>query len=156
MKTRRMALLLLVLALLGVLPVMSVSAQDSLIESVCLVTDLGRVNDGTFNQFAHEGAVLATDEFGLTYTFIETVAQTDYEKNIDTCLSEGYSAIVTVGFLLAETTAAKAAANPDVYLLALTSSSLKALPTMLAFSSAKIRAVSWRVRWLPRCPRLAR
>ncbi|MBZ0279139.1 MAG: BMP family ABC transporter substrate-binding protein [Anaerolineae bacterium] len=117
MKTRRMALLLLVLALLGVLPVMSVSAQDSLIESVCLVTDLGRVNDGTFNQFAHEGAVLATDEFGLTYTFIETVAQTDYEKNIDTCLSEGYSAIVTVGFLLAETTAAKAAANPDVYFI---------------------------------------
>lgn len=117
MKTRRMALLLLVLALLGVLPVMSVAAQDSLIESVCLVTDLGRVNDGTFNQFAHEGAVKATDEFGLTYTFIETVAQTDYEKNIDTCLSEGYSAIVTVGFLLAETTAAKAAANPDVYFI---------------------------------------
>lgn len=117
MKTKRMALLLLVLALLGVLPVMSVAAQDSLIESVCLVTDLGRVNDGTFNQFAHEGAVKATDEFGLTYTFIETVAQTDYEKNIDTCLSEGYSAIVTVGFLLAETTAAKAAANPDVYFI---------------------------------------
>ena len=27
------------------------------IETVCLVTDLGRVNDGTFNQSAHEGAV---------------------------------------------------------------------------------------------------
>lgn len=118
MKSKRFVLLLLTLiALVGVLPGMAVKAQDSLIESVCLVTDLGRVNDGTFNQFAHEGASKAADEFGLDYTFIETQAQTDYEKNIDTCLSEGYDAIVTVGFLLAETTAAKAAANPDVYFI---------------------------------------
>ena len=51
-------------------------AQDGA-ETLCLVTDLGRVNDGTFNQSAHEGAVLAADEFDLEYSFIETQAETE-------------------------------------------------------------------------------
>lgn len=119
MKNKRIGLILLVMALLvtSIVPALHVAAQDSLIEKVCLVTDTGRVNDGTFNQFAHEGAVKATDEFGLDYIFIETQAQTDYEKNIQTCLDEGYEAIVTVGFLMAETTAAQSAANPDTYFI---------------------------------------
>lgn len=91
-------------------------AQDG-IESVCLVTDLGRVNDGTFNQFAHEGAVAAEDEYDLEYKFIETQAETDYEANIQTCIDEGFEAIVTVGFLIADSTFAAAEANEDVYFI---------------------------------------
>ena len=87
------------------------------IETVCLVTDLGRVNDGTFNQSAHEGAEAAADEYDLEYDFIETQAETDYEANIQTCVDEGYEAIVTVGFLIADATYAAAEANPDVYFL---------------------------------------
>lgn len=119
MKTKRNFLVLLVIALVvtSVVPMLRVAAQDSLIESVCLVTDLGRVNDGTFNQFAHEGATKAAEEFGLEYTYIETQAQTDYDANLQTCLSEGYDAIVTVGFLMAEATAKESAANPDVYFI---------------------------------------
>jgi len=119
MKTKRNFLVLLVIALVvtSVVPMLRVAAQDSLIESVCLVTDLGRINDNTFNQFAHEGATQATDEFGLDYTYIETQAQTDYEKNLQTCIGEGYDAIVTVGFLMAEATAKAAAENPDVYFI---------------------------------------
>ncbi len=116
-KKHNVLMLMLVLFALCIVPALSVSAQDSLIESVCLVTDLGKVNDGTFNQFAHEGALRATSELGLDYNYIETQAQTDYEKNIQTCLDEGYDAIVTVGFLIAETTAARAAENPDVYFI---------------------------------------
>lgn len=104
------------LLLAGLLPV--ASAQDSaLIESVCLVTDLGRVNDGTFNQFAYEGMETAVEEFGLADTFIETQAQTEYTGNIQTCIDEGYDAIVTVGFLIADATLTAAQANPDVYFI---------------------------------------
>jgi len=53
-------------------------------ETLCLVTDLGRVNDGTFNQSAHEGAELAADEYDMEYKFIETQAETDYEANSQT------------------------------------------------------------------------
>jgi len=37
--------------LLGALP----AAAQSEIDNVCLVTDIGRVNDGTFNQYAFAG-----------------------------------------------------------------------------------------------------
>lgn len=87
------------------------------VESVCLVTDIGRVNDGTFNQFAYEGMLNAVEDFDLDHTFIETQAQTDYEANVETCLQEGYDIIITVGFLINDATAAAAAENPDVYFL---------------------------------------
>ncbi len=97
---------------------MDVQAADMMgIETVCLVTDLGRVNDGTFNQAAHEGAEAAADKYDLEYDFIETQAETDYEANIQTCVDEGYEAIITVGFLIADATYAAAEANPDVYFL---------------------------------------
>ena len=83
-------------------------------QSVCLVTDVGRINDGTFNQFAFEGMVRAIDEFGLDSTFIETQAQTDYDTNIGTCVGEGFDVIVTVGFLIGDATLAAAEANPGV------------------------------------------
>jgi basic membrane protein A and related proteins len=84
------------------------------ITSVCLITDVGKVNDGTFNQFAYDGMVRAVEEFGLESTFIETQAQTDYENNINTCLGEGYQAIVTVGFAFADTVLVIAPEHPDV------------------------------------------
>jgi basic membrane lipoprotein Med (substrate-binding protein (PBP1-ABC) superfamily) len=56
----------------------------------------------------------AADEFGLDNTFIETAAQTDYANNINTCVSEAYDIIVTVGFLITDATHAAAEANPDI------------------------------------------
>ena len=119
MKNKRSVLILLMLAIavLSVVPALTVSAQDSLIENLCLVTDKGKINDGTFNQFAYEGGKKAADEFGLNYKYIETVAETDYAKNIDTCVKEGFKAVITVGFLIADATKAAAIANPDVYFM---------------------------------------
>lgn len=84
------------------------------IETVCLVTDLGNVNDGTFNEFAYQGMVDAAEEFDLETTFIETQSETDYERNIGTCVEEEYDAIVTVGFLIADATLAAAEENPEI------------------------------------------
>jgi basic membrane lipoprotein Med (substrate-binding protein (PBP1-ABC) superfamily) len=117
--TKRNLLLLTILTVLAfsLFPALMVTAQDPLIESVCLVTDIGRVNDGTFNQFAYEGMLMAVEEFDLENTFIETQAATDYETNINTCVDEGYDAVVTVGFLITDATLAAAQANPDVYFI---------------------------------------
>ncbi len=106
---------LVLLVAVGLVP--TVAAQEPLIESVCLVTDLGRVNDGTFNQFAHEGALRASEDFGLDYRFIETQAQVEYTNNIQTCLTEEFDAIVTVGFLIADATLAAAQENPDTFFI---------------------------------------
>lgn len=109
--------LFIVLSLLALLALVPAAAAQDAIETLCLVTDLGRVNDGTFNQFAHEGALQAADEFDLEYRWIETQAETDYEANIQTCIDEGFEVIITVGFLIADATNAAAAANPDVHFL---------------------------------------
>jgi basic membrane protein A len=81
---------------------------------VGLVTDVGKVNDGTFNQYAYEGMLKAAEEFGLDNAFIETQQPTDYEKNVVQFVDEGYNMIVTVGFMMGETTQKVAEANPDV------------------------------------------
>jgi|GEM_PF-1179212 len=121
MKTRRSVLFLLVLAIamLSIVPALTVTAQDSLIESVCLVTDIGSVTDGTFNQFAYEGAQQAADEFGLEFDYIESTKQDNdtYRANIQTCLADGYEAIITIGFLMAEMTTAAAQENPETYFM---------------------------------------
>ena len=109
-------LLLFSLAMLLLAMIPLAGAQDG-VETLCLVTDLGRVNDGTFNQSAHEGAVAAADDYDLEYKFIETQAETDYEANIQTCVDEGFEVIITVGFLIADATWAAAEASPDVYFL---------------------------------------
>lgn len=103
--------------LLMVVPMGMAQDGEPLIDSVCLVTDLGRVNDGTFNQFAYEGMLEAVEAADIDSDFIETVSERDYASNIDDCVEEGYGAIVTVGFLIADATLAAAEANPDVYFI---------------------------------------
>ena len=81
---------------------------------VGLVTDVGKVDDKTFNQFAYEGMTRAAKEFGLEAKYIETQQPTDYEKNIQTFAEEGYKMIVTVGFMLTDATLKMAAQYPDI------------------------------------------
>ncbi|MCC6801769.1 MAG: BMP family ABC transporter substrate-binding protein [Anaerolineae bacterium] len=112
MARKLLAVLSVAVLLLAALP-LTVAAQSD-IESVCLVTDIGKINDGTFNQSAYEGMLAAAEELGLDSTYIETQAQTDYATNIGTCLTEGNDLIITVGFLIGEATHAAAEENPDV------------------------------------------
>ena len=82
--------------------------------NVGLVTDVGRVDDKSFNQSAWEGAQQGAEALGGEANYIETTAVTDYATNIDQHIQGGANVIVTVGFALAEATAAAAQANPDV------------------------------------------
>ena len=81
---------------------------------VNLVTDIGRIDDGTFNQFAYEGMQAAADCFGFDTSYIETVSEADYATNISTSLSDSPDVLITNGFLIATDTLAAAEANPDV------------------------------------------
>ena len=51
---------------------------------------------------------------GVEAKFIESKQPTDYEKNIDAFATEGYDAIVTVGFLMGDATAKKAKEYPNI------------------------------------------
>jgi basic membrane protein A len=84
---------------------------------VGLVTDVGEVDDKSFNQSAWEGVQMAADELGAEVDFIETGDAKDYGPNIDLFAQEGFDVIVTVGFALGEATLEKAAEYPDVHFI---------------------------------------
>ncbi|HNS01115.1 MAG TPA: BMP family ABC transporter substrate-binding protein, partial [Anaerolineae bacterium] len=81
--------------------------------SVGQVTDVGGIDDKSFNQTAWAGVERAVKELGVEGVFLESQQQTDYEKNLNEFISQGKDLIVTVGFLLADATKAAAEANPD-------------------------------------------
>ncbi len=81
---------------------------------VGLVTDVGQIDDKSFNQSAWEGVQLAEKELGAKIDFIETRDAKDYAQNISLFAEQGYDVIVTVGFALGEATAEAAAQYPDI------------------------------------------
>ena len=82
---------------------------------VNMVTDIGKVDDGTFNQFAYEGMVGAAECFGIEDTsVIETASEADYDANLSTSASEDPDVLITVGFLLGTDTMAAAEENPNI------------------------------------------
>lgn len=81
---------------------------------VGLVTDLGRVDDKSFNQSAWEGIQKFSQEVGAETKYIESKDGKDYARNIKQFVDEKYDVIVTVGFLLADATNESAAQNPNI------------------------------------------
>jgi basic membrane protein A len=80
---------------------------------VGLVTDVGKVDDKSFNQSAWEGLQQAKKEGNADWIqYIETTDSKDYDKNIATFADAGYDVIVTSGFNLTDPTYAAAKKYP--------------------------------------------
>jgi basic membrane protein A and related proteins len=77
------------------------------------VTDLGGVDDKSFNARSWKGVQDAVAQLGVEGKYLESKDQSDYAKNIQQFLSEGDQLIITVGFLLGVDTATAAKANPN-------------------------------------------
>jgi basic membrane protein A len=84
---------------------------------VGVVTDVGQLEDKSFNQSSNEGAIAAAEQAGGTHDVIVTQNISDYKANIQTFVDAGVDVIVTVGFLLGTDTAAAAKANPDIHFI---------------------------------------
>jgi basic membrane protein A len=83
---------------------------------VGMVSDVGGIDDASFNQNTWEGLERAQEELGVQAQFIESQAQADYEKNITELAEQEYDLIITVGFLLGDATAKMAEQYPDTNL----------------------------------------
>ena len=81
---------------------------------VGLVTDVGEVDDKSFNQSAWEGVQQAAEELDAKVEYIETGDAKDYGANIDLFAGQNYDVIVTVGFALGEATGEAAAKYPEI------------------------------------------
>jgi len=81
---------------------------------VGMVSDVGGIDDASFNENTWKGLEDAVKAFGVQATFLESQAQADYENNITEFAEQGYDMIITVGFLLGDATYKMAEQYPDV------------------------------------------
>ncbi len=80
---------------------------------VGLVTDIGGLNDKSFNQLANAGLERASDELGVEIRVIESKSDADYIPNLQSLAEDGYDLVIAVGFLMQEATQQAAATYPD-------------------------------------------
>ena len=67
--------------------------------TVALVTDIGGLNDGGFNQLAYAGYTKAQKEYGFKSVVIQTTSQNDYIQNLTTAAQQA-DMVIAVGFLM--------------------------------------------------------
>jgi basic membrane protein A len=79
-----------------------------------MVSDVGGIDDASFNENTWKGLTDAVEQYGIQAAFIESQAQADYEANITEFAEQGYDMIITVGFLLGDATANMAEQYPDI------------------------------------------
>jgi basic membrane protein A len=81
---------------------------------VGFITDVGGIDDRSFNASSWKGIQKAQQDFGIGAKYLQSKQQTDYEKNLTEFVQENYDLLVSSGFLLGPATAKVALANPNV------------------------------------------
>src|SRR5437763_1963530 len=81
---------------------------------VGMVTDVGGLNDKSFNEASWKGTQDGAAKVGGTAANIVTAKPADYAANIQTFIDQKYDVIVTVGFALGDATLKAALANPTI------------------------------------------
>lgn len=107
------AMILAASMVFGMMPV-AVNAEAPESIKVGMVTDVGGVNDQSFNQSAWEGLeALGEENDAIEVNYLESATDADYASNIQTFIDEDYDLIICVGYMLADATREAAEANPD-------------------------------------------
>lgn len=87
--------------------------------SVAMVTDVGGVDDKSFNQSAWEGLKAWGEPLGLSqgngFDYAQSNAPEDYVPNISRLVRDEYDLVFGIGFELAEDIENAAKENPDTY-----------------------------------------
>jgi basic membrane protein A len=81
---------------------------------VGMVTDVGTLDDKSFNEASWKGTQDGAAKVGGTAQNIVTKTPADYGPNIQTFVDQKYDVIVTVGFALGDATLKAAQANPTI------------------------------------------
>jgi basic membrane protein A len=81
----------------------------------CMVTDIGGINDKSFNQSSYAGLTAAAqaEPTKITAKYLPSTSSADYAKNITAFESQKCGIIVTVGFLMGAATQSAAVASPS-------------------------------------------
>jgi basic membrane protein A len=78
-----------------------------------MVTDIGGLDDRSFNQSAYEGLKRAESELGAEIRAITSKSNADYVPNLTTLARQQFDIVLAVGFLMGEATEKVANAFPE-------------------------------------------
>jgi basic membrane protein A len=81
---------------------------------VGLVTDIGGLNDRSFNFLANKGLEDAKQQLGIEGRTLISKSNADYIPNLSTLAQQKYDLVIAVGFLMADATATVAKKFPSV------------------------------------------
>lgn len=81
--------------------------------SAALVTDVGGINDQSFNQSAWEGMQRLESDKGVKVSFLESKKDADYAPNLAKVTDDAPDIVWGIGFLMKDALAAAAESNPD-------------------------------------------
>jgi basic membrane protein A len=81
---------------------------------VGLVTDIGGLNDRSFNFLANKGLEDAQQQLGIEGRTLISKSNADYIPNLSTLAQQKYDLVIAVGFLMADATATVAKKFPNV------------------------------------------
>lgn len=79
---------------------------------VALVTDIGGLDDRSFNFLANKGLQDAKKKLGVEGRVFISKSDRDYIPNLSTAARQGYNLVISVGFLMGDATAAVAKRFP--------------------------------------------
>lgn len=89
---------------------------------VGLVTDVGGLNDHSFNFLANKGLEKAVQDLGVTKGVVESKQMTDYETNLSRFAQDKYNLVIAVGFLMHDAVEKVAQEYPNTKFLIIDSS----------------------------------
>jgi basic membrane protein A and related proteins len=91
----------------------STAAQGKKIR-VGLVTDIGGLNDRSFNALANKGLQQAQSKLGIEGRVLISKSNADYVPNLTTLANQRYDLVIAVGFLMADAVSTVARKFPSV------------------------------------------
>ena len=104
----------LVLAACGEPPSEDNAGRDEADFKACMVTDIGGVDDRSFNASAWAGMQAAEEEdSSIEVDYVTSESESDYEPNLRQQVQGGCDLVVAVGGLMADATEKVAKENPD-------------------------------------------
>ena len=89
-----------------------VKAAPAATFKVALVTDIGGLDDRSFNFLANKGLQDAKKQLGVEGRVFISKSNADYIPNLSTAARQGYNLVISVGFLMGDATAAVAKRFP--------------------------------------------
>ncbi|MFC3800175.1 BMP family protein [Cohnella sp. GCM10012308] len=111
-------------------PSESITPADGKGKKVGMVTDLGGVNDKSFNQQAWEALQKIKTDTGADTKYLESKKDSDYIPYLTKFVKDGYDLTWAIGFLFSEAATTVATDNPNAKLALIDTTPTKELPNV--------------------------